>query len=48
MLCFVAKKLLLFLKVGSGEGGISADLEELKKEFTQCNDANEKAVYVMN
>jgi len=30
-------------KVGDCEGGVSAELEGLKKEFIQCNDANEKA-----
>lgn len=34
----------MFPKVGDGEGGLSAELEALKKEFLQCNDANEKAV----
>ena len=32
------------MKVGDCEGGVSAELEGLKKEFIQCNDANEKAV----
>ena len=34
-------------KVGDGGNGVSTELETLKKEFMQCEDANEKAVPVI-
>ena len=36
------------LQIGDGDRGISKELEGLKSEFTQCNDANEQAVSKLN